>query len=148
MCQNQKIQNTKQSWQEKGRQLLLTASTLKVKRKPKSKYSCPSEAKTRTACNEHEKDSVAESSEAEFHEKPEISEEKESMPSQSSDDNKEENKGSYVHLSSSLPSRNRENDREIKTTSAFLSALGRSFGLHNEFTRGHVKCKCKCIQIK
>ena len=99
-----------------------------------------SKAKTRTACKENEKDSVAESSEADIYEKPEISEEKESMLSQSSDDNKEENKdsnvhsdddkeenkgsyvhsdgvreenkGSYVHLSSSLPVRNQQRKRE------------------------------------
>ena len=34
---------------------------------------------------------------ADIYEKPEISEEKENMPSQSSDDNKEENKDSNVH---------------------------------------------------
>ena len=73
---------------------------------------------------------------ADIYEKPEISEEKENMPSQSSDDNKEENKdsnvhsdddkeenkgsyvhsdgvreeskGCYVHLSSSLPVRNQQ----------------------------------------
>ena len=56
-----------------------------------------SKAKTRTACKEDEKDSVAESSEADIYEKAEISEQKESMPSQSSDDNKEENKDSNVH---------------------------------------------------
>ena len=56
-----------------------------------------SEAKTRTACKEDEKNSVAESSEADIYEKPEISKEKESMPSESSDDNKEENKDSNAH---------------------------------------------------
>ena len=56
-----------------------------------------SETKTRTACKEDEKDSVAESSEADIYEKPEISEEKESMPSKISDDNKEENKDSNIH---------------------------------------------------
>ena len=56
-----------------------------------------SEAKTRTANIEDEKYSVAGSSEADIYEKPEISEEKESMPSQSSDDNKEENKDSNVY---------------------------------------------------
>ena len=62
-----------------------------------------SKAKTRTACKEDMKDSVAESSEADIYEKPEISEEKESMPSQSSDDNKEENKDSNVHSDDDVP---------------------------------------------
>ena len=57
----------------------------------------PSEAKTRTACKEDEKDSVAESSDADIYEKSKISEEKEGTPSQSSDDNKEESKDSGVH---------------------------------------------------
>ena len=39
-----------------------------------------SKTKTRTACKEDGKDSVAENSEADIYEKPEISEEKESMP--------------------------------------------------------------------
>ena len=115
-----------------------------------------SEAKTRTACKEDDKDSVAESSEADIYEKPEISEEKESMPSQSSDDNKEENKdsnvhsdddkeenkgsyvhsdgvreenkGSYVHLSSSLPVRNQQRKGERNEDDiSFLERLGKIF---------------------
>ena len=78
----------------------------------------PSEAKTLHA--KKTRKTAAEINEADIYVKPEISEEKESMPSQSSDDNREENKGSYVysddvreenkgshvHLSSSLPVRN------------------------------------------
>ena len=115
-----------------------------------------SEAKTRTACKEDEKDSVAESSEADIYEKPEISEEKECMPSQSSDDNREENKnsnvhsdddkeenkgsyvcsdsvreenkGSYVHLSSSLPVRNQQRNRERNEDDiSFLKCIGKIF---------------------
>ena len=115
-----------------------------------------SEAKTRTACKEDEKDSVAESSKADLYEKPEISKEKESMPSQSSDDNKEENKnsnvhsdddkeenkgsyvhsdgvreenkGSYVHLSSFLPVRNQQRKRERNEDDiSFLKRIGKIF---------------------
>ena len=122
----------------------------------KSQVLLHSKAKTRTACKEDEKDSVAETSEADIYEKPEISEEKESMPSQSSDDNKEENKdsnvhsdddkeenkgsyvhsdgvreenkGSYVHLSSSLPVRNQQRKRERNEDDiSFLERIGKIF---------------------
>ena len=101
-----------------------------------------SKAKTRTACKEDEKDSVAQGSETDIYEKDEISEEKESMPSQSSDDNKEENedsnvhsdgvreenKGSYVHLSSSLPMRDQQRKRERNEDDiSFLERIGKIF---------------------
>ena len=87
-----------------------------------------SEAKTRTAYKEDEKDSVAESGEADIYEKPEISDEKESMPSQSSDDNKEENKDSNGHLSSSLPVRNQQRKRERNEDDiSFLKRIGKIF---------------------
>ena len=71
-----------------------------------------------------------------------ISEEKESLPSQSSDDNKEENKdsdvhsdddkeenkGSYVNLSSSLPVRNQQRKRERNEDDiSFLERIGKIF---------------------
>ena len=101
-----------------------------------------SKAKARNACEEDGKDSVAESSEVDIYEKPEISEEKESMPSQSSDDDKEENKGSYVHsdgvreenkgsyvhLSSSLPVRNQQRKGERNEDDvSFLERIGKIF---------------------
>ena len=121
---------------------------IESKEETESQVFLPSEAKTRAACKEDDKDSVAESSKADIYEKPEISEEKQSMPPQSSDDNKEENKDSDVHsdddkeenkapmftlmMSGKKPKAlmficqalymwgiNRENETEMKTTLAF-----------------------------
>ena len=145
---------SKASKRKEGNSCLLQAH--ESEEETESQVLLPSEAKTRTACKEDEKDSIPESSEEDIYEKPEISEEKESMPSQRSDDNKEENKdsdvhsdddkeenkgsyvhsddvreenkGSYVHLSSSLPVRNQQRKRERSEDDiSFLERIGNIF---------------------